>query len=88
MMKRITALCLALTLLASFAFAAGGKEAAKKPAYPVKPIQVVVPAGAGGDTDLNCRILGKYLEKELGQAIVTVNVGGAGGSLEIGRAHV
>lgn len=80
-MKKIAALFLMLALTASFAFAAGGKEEGKKPAYPTKPIQVVVPAGAGGDTDLNCRILGKYLEKELGQAIVTVNVGGAGGSL-------
>jgi tripartite-type tricarboxylate transporter receptor subunit TctC len=80
-MKRITAIALVLALLASFAFAEGSKEAAKKPAYPLKPIQVVVPAGAGGDTDLNCRILGKYLEKELGQSVVTVNVGGAGGSL-------
>lgn len=50
-------------------------------AYPNKPIQVIVPAGAGGDTDLNCRIVGKYLEKELGQPIVVVNVNGAGGSL-------
>lgn len=49
--------------------------------YPTKPIQVIVPAGAGGDTDLNCRIVGKYLEKELGQPIVVVNVAGAGGTL-------
>ncbi|MBZ4646220.1 MAG: putative tricarboxylic transport rane protein [Petroclostridium sp.] len=49
--------------------------------YPTKPIQVVVPAGAGGDTDLNARTLGKYLEKELGQPVVIVNVNGAGGTL-------
>ncbi|MGE4284919.1 MAG: tripartite tricarboxylate transporter substrate binding protein, partial [Clostridia bacterium] len=48
--------------------------------YPTKPIQVVVPAGAGGDTDYNSRILGKALEKELGQPVIIVNVGGAGGS--------
>lgn len=50
-------------------------------AYPTKPIQVVVPANPGGDTDLNCRIMAKYLEKELGQPLVIVNVAGAGGSL-------
>lgn len=50
-------------------------------AYPDKAIQVVVPAGAGGDTDVNCRIVGKYLEKELGQPIVVVNVNGGGGTL-------
>jgi tripartite-type tricarboxylate transporter receptor subunit TctC len=49
--------------------------------YPSKPIQVIVPAGPGGDTDLNCRLVNKYLEKELGQPIIVVNVNGAGGSL-------
>jgi len=49
--------------------------------YPNKPIQVIVPAGPGGDTDLNCRILSKFIEKELGQPLITVNVNGAGGSL-------
>jgi tripartite-type tricarboxylate transporter receptor subunit TctC len=49
--------------------------------YPSKPIQVIVPAGPGGDTDLNARMLAKYLEKELGQPVVIVNVNGAGGTL-------
>ena len=49
--------------------------------YPNKPIQVVVPYGAGGDTDLNCRIMSKYLEKEFGKPVVIVNINGAGGSL-------
>lgn len=49
-------------------------------AYPNKPIEVVVPAGAGGDTDRNTRLVAKYLEKELGQPIVVTNVNGAGGS--------
>ena len=48
--------------------------------YPLKPIEVVVPAGAGGDTDLNTRIMAKYLEKELGTSIVVSNVAGAGGT--------
>ncbi|NEU31308.1 tripartite tricarboxylate transporter substrate binding protein [bacterium LRH843] len=73
--------------------AGGGAEApAEKPAeeetekeakvdYPKKPIQVVVPAGAGGDTDANARVLAKYLEKELGQPLVVTNVGGAGGTV-------
>jgi len=79
-MKKSVAILLAVLLASPLLFAAGGKEAAK-PTYPQKPIQVVVPAGAGGDTDINCRILAKYLEKELGQSVVTVNVGGAGGTL-------
>ena len=68
-------------------FANGQQDAGKSGAtdaasnYPSKPIQVVVPAGAGGDTDGNSRILAKYLEKELGTSVVIVNVGGAGGTL-------
>ncbi len=54
-------------------------------AYPQKPIQVIVPVGAGGDTDMNARIFGKYLEKELGQAIVIVNVKGGGGTIGMKR---
>ncbi|MCM3571380.1 tripartite tricarboxylate transporter substrate binding protein [Neobacillus mesonae] len=59
----------------------GPKQTSEKSSYPSKPIQVIVPAGAGGDTDLNARLLGKYLEKELGQPIVISNVNGAGGSV-------
>ena len=69
----------ALLVIALVAFTVFGASA--QSAYPTKPIQVIVPAGPGGDTDLNCRIMGKYLEKELGQPIVVVNVNGAGGSL-------
>lgn len=48
--------------------------------YPVNTIEVVVPAGAGGDTDLNARTLGKYVSKELGADMVVTNIGGAGGT--------
>lgn len=57
--------------------ASGGAE------YPTKPIEVVVPVGAGGDTDLNTRITAKYLEQELGESIVITNVEGSGGSTGI-----
>ncbi|HUX13224.1 MAG TPA: tripartite tricarboxylate transporter substrate binding protein [Spirochaetia bacterium] len=89
-MKKILIVLLVLLMAAGMAaFANGAKEgtAAAQPsqssdvAWPTKAIQVVVPAGAGGDTDLNSRILGKYLTKELGQPVVIVNVGGAGGTL-------
>ncbi len=87
-MKRTIILLLVLAVVSMGAFASGEKESAaasgqtkQEVQYPTKPIQVVVPAGAGGDTDLNCRILGKYLEKELGESVVVVNVGGAGGTL-------
>lgn len=48
--------------------------------YPSGPITVVVPAGPGGDTDLNTRITASYLEDELDTNIVVSNVAGAGGA--------
>lgn len=59
----------------------GSNEKIDTSNYPSKPITVVVPAGAGGDTDANARLLGKYLEKELGQPVVISNVTGAGGTV-------
>ncbi|WP_084167666.1 tripartite tricarboxylate transporter substrate binding protein [Pelobacter seleniigenes] len=73
---RCLILLMLLTLFAASAFAAG---------YPSKPIQVIVPVGAGGDTDLNARLFAKYLEKELGQSLVIVNVKGGGGTLGMKR---
>jgi len=48
--------------------------------YPSGPITVVVPAGPGGDTDLNTRIMAKYLKDELDTNVVVSNVAGAGGA--------
>ena len=35
--------------------------------YPVRPITLIVPWGAGGGTDATARIIGSLLEKDLGQ---------------------
>ena len=48
-------------------------------AYPQRPIEMVVPWGAGGGTDAVGRIIGTLLEKELKQPVNVVNrVGGSG----------
>ncbi|MGE4283960.1 MAG: tripartite tricarboxylate transporter substrate binding protein [Clostridia bacterium] len=57
------------------------EEVKEEVKYPTKAIQVIVPVGAGGDTDMNARLFGKYLEKELGQSVVVVNTSGAGGTV-------
>lgn len=54
--------------------------------YPKKNIQLVVPLSAGGDTDLNARLLATYLSKKLGVSVVVLNV--AGGSGTIGMDQV
>ncbi|WP_277679455.1 tripartite tricarboxylate transporter substrate binding protein [Gracilibacillus dipsosauri] len=58
-----------------------GDSGESSSSYPEKPIQVVVPAGAGGDTDRNSRITAKYLSEELGEDVVVSNVSGAGGTV-------
>jgi len=50
-------------------------------AYPSKPVQLMVAYPAGGSTDIAARIVAAIAEKELGQSIVVVNKGGAGGQV-------
>ena len=49
-------------------------------AYPERPVKLIVPWAAGGDTDAIFRPLGPLLQKHLGQAVVIANVGGASGT--------
>ncbi len=35
--------------------------------YPSRPVQIIVPWGAGGGTDATARIVAALLEKEMGQ---------------------
>jgi len=47
--------------------------------YPQRPIQLIVPWGAGGGTDATARIIGDLLESELKQPVIVVNrTGGSG----------
>jgi tripartite-type tricarboxylate transporter receptor subunit TctC len=53
--------------------------------YPSRPITMVVPFPAGGSTDAVGRILAEPMRVLLGQPVVIENVGGAGGSIGVGR---
>jgi tripartite-type tricarboxylate transporter receptor subunit TctC len=74
---RIFAL-LALAVLAGI----GGAQAQT---YPSRPITLVVPFPPGGSTDSAARIMAERMRGPLGQSIVIENVGGAGGSIGVGR---
>jgi tripartite-type tricarboxylate transporter receptor subunit TctC len=71
-------------LAATVSLIAGG--AAAQSGYPDRPIRLVVPAGAGGPTDVVARILQPHLSRILGQTIVVENKAGASGN--IGSATV
>lgn len=54
---------------------------AADPAYPTRPIRILVPFAAGGGADTMARIITPKLHNALGQAWVVDNRGGAGGNL-------
>ncbi|MFQ3621155.1 MAG: tripartite tricarboxylate transporter substrate-binding protein [Spirochaetales bacterium] len=58
-----------------------GKKERPELDWPKNAIQILVSYNPGGDTDFNARTYAKYLEKELGQPVVVVNVAGVGGTL-------
>ncbi len=71
---------------AAAALLAAAPARAQAPAWPTKPITIVVPFPAGGGTDVFARPLSATLTKQLGKQIVIDNRGGAGGTLGAGIA--
>jgi tripartite-type tricarboxylate transporter receptor subunit TctC len=71
---------LVLFLAGAMLFATAQKEATGM-WKPTKPIQIIVPWGAGGSTDQMTRVVAGELEDKLGQKIVVVNQPGASGSV-------
>jgi putative tricarboxylic transport membrane protein len=47
--------------------------------WPTRPVTVIVPFAAGGNTDVMARIFAEHLSKRLGQQFVVENRAGAGG---------
>jgi tripartite-type tricarboxylate transporter receptor subunit TctC len=58
----------------------GLASAAAQAAYPERPIRMIVPWAAGGDTDNIFRPFAPLLQKHIGQTVVIANVGGASGT--------
>jgi len=69
---------IAAVLVASLASAAAQD-------YPTRPINIIVPAAAGGPTDTIARITAQAMSKHLGQQITIENAGGGGGTIGTGR---
>ncbi len=78
---------------AFFAFAlvllaAGVAPSARAETFPSRTITLIVPFPPGGSTDVAARIMADKMGASLGQPVIVENVGGAGGSIGVGRlAH-
>ena len=55
-------------------------------AYPERDVKIIVPYGAGGNTDTIARIAARFLSEKLGQPFVVENRGGGGGTVGSGIA--
>src|ERR1700710_423094 len=69
---------LALTIVAGIAVAQAQN-------FPTRPLTLVVPFPPGGSTDAAARIMAERMRVSLGQPVVIENIGGAGGSIGVGR---
>jgi tripartite-type tricarboxylate transporter receptor subunit TctC len=69
----------------SFLILFGAAAAQAQTTYPSRPITLVVPFPPGGSTDAAARIMAERMRSSLGQSVVIENVGGAGGSIGVGR---
>src|SRR5215218_63219 len=76
MRKLIGALALAMV---------AGLAGAEAQTYPSRQITLIVPFPPGGSTDVAARIMAEKMRPLLGQPVIIENVGGAGGSIAVGR---
>ena len=83
MFKKLLTRTLVTAMVAATASTAFAADATN---WPTRPIQVVVPAGAGGDTDFNARTMAKYFSQITGKSMVVTNMGGGGGTIAV--SHV
>jgi len=73
--KKLSFAAATVLLAANLAAPAGAQQ------FPERPIKMIVPWAAGGDTDNIFRPLAPLLQKHLGQTVVIANVTGASGTV-------
>jgi tripartite-type tricarboxylate transporter receptor subunit TctC len=61
--------------------AIGSMRPAKAQSWPAKPVRIIVPFPAGGNTDGIARLMGQWLTETLGQQFVIENRAGANGMI-------
>ncbi|VFR56339.1 Tricarboxylate transport protein TctC [plant metagenome] len=74
--QRLLAACLGAATFATVPLAA---QAADK--WPTKPLRLIIPFAAGGNTDVVARLIAPHIEKAVGQTVVVENRPGAAGNI-------
>jgi tripartite-type tricarboxylate transporter receptor subunit TctC len=77
---RIVAFALACVVASALVAGTAGAQG-----FPSRPVTLIVPFPPGGSTDTAARIIGERMRPVLGQTVVIENVGGAGGTIGVGR---
>jgi tripartite-type tricarboxylate transporter receptor subunit TctC len=77
---------IALWALLAAAIATPGRAQNAGEAYPIRPVRIIVPFGAGGPGDLFARMVAQKLSDDLGRAFYVENHPGAGGNIGTGLA--
>jgi tripartite-type tricarboxylate transporter receptor subunit TctC len=84
-MRKMTSRSPYLAIALALAALAGSAGSAAAQGYPSRPITLVVPYPAGGLFDALARLFAEPMRSALGQPVVIEDVGGAGGSIALGR---
>ena len=80
-MGRFAARACRALLIFSVGIVATGIACAQVPAYPVKPVRMIIALAPGGGVDTTGRFLAQKLGEAWGQSVVSDNRPGAGGSI-------
>ena len=86
--ERSTAPALAMAALATTALMAAAGSAQAQPAWPSKPVRMIVNFGAGGSADTMARLVAPSMQEAFGQPIVIEIRAGATGSIGASGARI
>jgi len=72
-------------LLSALVMLGGGASLSRADEWPSRPVTVIVPFGAGGNTDMMARLGAQHLTTKFGQSFVIENRPSAGGAIGMGQ---
>lgn len=79
--SRMVATAALASVVCSAVFGSSLVQAQAQPAFPSKPITMIVPFPPGGPTDLVARVIAQEMSESMGQTVIIDNRGGANGNI-------